>query len=110
MAIDADKQMVNQITSCVYQWLFGMTRAEMLTEYKKHMADRVISMSDDEDEYMRDHLSIAALNCLSGAERAIASYITRNSIHVFASEDVINLYFLLRPYRVEGIIVWRDEG
>ncbi len=115
MAIDTDKQILDQITSLVYQWLFGMSRDEMLVEYKNHklIAPRWVKnpqpMHADEDENMRDHLTIAALNSLTSAEMALASYITRYGI-CWSVSCIAEFYMIIEPYKVDGLIIWNDEA
>ncbi len=109
MTIDTDKQILNQITSLIYQWLFGMTRDEMLVECKKHTPDGWRNLWEDEDENMRDQLSIAALNCLTAAEKTITDYINKYGWG-WSESCCAEYYMLILEYKVEGLIIWNDEA
>lgn len=106
---DNETAILNGLTSIIYEWLFGMTRKEMLAECKNHTPDGWRNLWNDEDENMCDHLSIAALNCLSSAELAITSYIKDAGLCLTES-CLAEMYMIIEPYRVEGIIVWNDES
>ena len=104
----ANEQVQNELTSLIYSWLFGMTRDEMLVECKKHKRVNWQPIQADEDENMRDHLSIAALYCLSGAEEAVAGYINKYGWG-WSESCIAEYHMLILPYIVEGLVIWEDE-
>lgn len=103
-----DKQVLNEITSLIYQWLFGMTRTQMIMDSYLHKPDGWQDLHEDKDENMRDHLSIAALNCLSGAEKAITDYINKYGMGL-TETHIAEYKFLIQPYKVDGLVIWSDE-
>lgn len=70
---------MNTITSKIYEALFDKTQAEMIAEANQHSPLPHI-ISGDEDEAMRDCLSVEALSALSRIEGDMANYIHQVSV------------------------------
>lgn len=103
------EQVLNEAIDFIYLLLFDMCRAQMIIECKQHEPDGWIDLYEDEDEYIRDHLSIAALNCLSGAVKAVATYLVTHEITDTVAATG-GLWFTIKPHKVDGLVIWEDES
>lgn len=64
---------LDTLTGLIYLELFGLTRRQMLTLAKEHPHYEAID--SDEDENMRDCLSVEALTALNDVEGAMAYWL-----------------------------------
>lgn len=115
---------LNAITSAVYEALFDKTQAELIAEAKGTCPTDFYNAwiglyNDDEDEAMRDCLSVEALSVLNRIEGDMATYIHQVStiegvtldsllagLHAFI-QDGAKLIRIEHPNRT--IPLWHDD-